>query len=54
VVLDQGQVIEMGRHDELMARQGTYAKMVERQQQRFPGRDATLSDWPLPKLSPRC
>lgn len=48
VVLDQGQIIEMGRHDELMARHGTYAKMVERQQQRAPDRGATLSDWPLP------
>lgn len=48
VVLDRGQVIEMGRHDELLARQGMYAKMVERQHQRDANRSSTLSDWPSP------
>ncbi|MGB7159171.1 MAG: ABC transporter ATP-binding protein [Tepidisphaeraceae bacterium] len=31
VVLDEGQVIEMGTHDDLMARRGSYHEMVERQ-----------------------
>ncbi len=48
VVLDRGQVIELGRHDELLARQGMYARMVERQHQRDANRSSTLSDWPRP------
>jgi ATP-binding cassette subfamily B protein len=32
VVLDQGQVAETGTHDELLARDGTYARMWQRQQ----------------------
>ena len=31
VVLDSGRIIETGAHDELMARNGRYAKMVETQ-----------------------
>lgn len=31
VVLDQGRVVEMGRHDELMAAGGLYRRLVERQ-----------------------
>ena len=31
VVLDDGRIIETGSHDELMARNGRYAKMVETQ-----------------------
>jgi ATP-binding cassette subfamily B protein/subfamily B ATP-binding cassette protein MsbA len=48
VVLDRGQVVEMGRHDDLLARHGMYAKMVERQQQKGANRPTTLSDWPKP------
>jgi ABC-type multidrug transport system fused ATPase/permease subunit len=35
VVLDQGQVREIGTHDELMERRGFYFDMVERQRQSF-------------------
>ena len=31
VVLDRGRVVEQGRHDELMARAGTYRRLVEHQ-----------------------
>jgi ABC-type multidrug transport system fused ATPase/permease subunit len=31
VVLEQGQVVESGRHDELVAAGGLYRKLVERQ-----------------------
>jgi len=33
IVLDQGRVVEVGRHEELMAANGLYRAMVERQQQ---------------------
>jgi ATP-binding cassette, subfamily B, bacterial len=35
VVLDEGRVIEMGTHDDLMARQGSYHEMVQRQWRAF-------------------
>jgi ABC-type multidrug transport system fused ATPase/permease subunit len=34
-VLEQGRVIELGTHDELMARRGRYQTMFELQAQRF-------------------
>lgn len=35
VVMDKGVILEVGRHDELMAREGAYAAMVERQRRAF-------------------
>jgi ATP-binding cassette subfamily B protein len=32
VVLEAGEVVECGRHDELLARQGRYAQLWQRQQ----------------------
>jgi len=31
IVLDQGKIIEQGRHDELLTRDGLYAKLWRRQ-----------------------
>ena len=41
VVLDQGRIVELGRHDELMARRGLYAKLYEMQ---FRSDDLLLAD----------
>ncbi len=35
LVLDEGQLIEQGTHDELMAQNGTYAEMYTLQAQRY-------------------
>jgi ATP-binding cassette subfamily B protein/subfamily B ATP-binding cassette protein MsbA len=35
VVMDQGQIIETGRHEELLERRGLYYEMVERQRRSF-------------------
>ena len=45
VVLDQGRILEVGRHDELMEHGGAYAQMVERQRHESP-RTTTLAEWP--------
>lgn len=43
VVVEEGQIRETGRHDELMARNGRYRAMVERQQRQM--REAAEVDW---------
>lgn len=42
VVLDKGRIVEMGRHDELMARRGLYARLYEMQ---FRADDLVLSGY---------
>ncbi len=37
--MDEGRVVEVGCHSELMARGGPYAEMVERQRRSFDGLD---------------
>jgi ABC-type multidrug transport system fused ATPase/permease subunit len=37
VVLDQGQVVEQGSHDQLLARGGHYARLYRRQMGQRPG-----------------
>ncbi len=48
LVLDQGQVVEQGRHEELVARGGLYATMWDRQQT---ARDLGAADAPDPGLN---
>jgi len=46
VVMDRGQVVEVGPHDELMAKQGAYWRLYEAQARRVDGSDddgATLT-----------
>jgi len=48
LVLDQGRIVEQGRHEELLDTQGTYAKLLE-QLQNEEQEDANLPDaWPSP------
>ena len=45
VVMDRGEVVEVGNHDELMARQGAYWRLYEAQARRVDGdEDARLDD----------
>jgi ABC-type multidrug transport system fused ATPase/permease subunit len=41
VVLEQGRIVESGRHEELLARGGAYAKLYELQLQEDPSGPAT-------------
>ena len=41
VVLDQGQIVEVGNHDELMAREGAYYRLYQAQARNV---DADLDD----------
>ncbi len=51
VVMDRGQVVEVGPHDELMAKQGAYWRLYEAQARRADGDDLDDRD-PLPLLPP--
>jgi ATP-binding cassette subfamily B protein len=44
VVIDNGQIIEAGRHDELMERRGLYFEMVERQRRSMGGEELFAAD----------
>jgi ATP-binding cassette, subfamily B, multidrug efflux pump len=46
VVMDEGRIVEQGNHASLIAQNGMYARMVERELQ-----DTPLSDTPLPKAT---
>jgi ATP-binding cassette subfamily B protein len=48
IVLDQGRIIESGRHADLMARGGVYARLTELQ---WSGRESSASDEPSPLAS---
>jgi ATP-binding cassette subfamily B protein len=49
-VLDDGEIREAGTHDELMARQGTYAGLFERQAHFY--RDTAATDAVPPEATP--
>ncbi|MDR7483391.1 MAG: ABC transporter ATP-binding protein [Armatimonadota bacterium] len=46
VVLDQGTVVEEGRHDELMTRDGTYARLIRLQMLDVPAAERTAAPRP--------
>jgi ATP-binding cassette, subfamily B, bacterial len=48
VVMDRGQVVEVGPHDELMARQGHYWRLYEAQARRVDGEDEPPQSLPNP------
>jgi ATP-binding cassette subfamily B protein len=47
VVLDEGLIVERGKHDELLAARGLYAELYETQYSRSPGATSFLSDPPV-------
>ena len=48
VVMDRGRVVEVGPHDELMARQGAYWRLYEAQLRRVDGSDEDAAIAPMP------
>jgi ATP-binding cassette subfamily B protein len=48
VVMDRGRVVEVGRHDELIARQGAYWRLYEAQARRVDGDDEDVIRLPVP------
>jgi ATP-binding cassette subfamily B protein len=48
VVMDRGQVVELGQHDELMERKGHYWRLYEAQARRVDGEDAVALPLPNP------
>ena len=52
VVMDRGQVVEVGPHEELMAKQGAYWRLYEAQTRRTEGGDHARDSGTLPIMSP--
>ena len=48
VVMDRGKVVEVGPHDELIARQGAYWRLYEAQQRQVEADDPDATDTPAP------
>ena len=52
VVMDKGQIVEVGPHDDLIAAQGAYWRLYEAQQRQAEAEGAVLRELPVVEAAP--